>query len=98
MWRARMTRSELKIQKFQPLPHAEQRDRQCQRGRERPRRIRPPSQQTGLLRRATVFAITEKLRDVRQAERDRQRDRARRINAAVLWTPRPAFSTAGPAR
>src|ERR1700730_3906667 len=36
------TCSELKIQKFQPLPHSEQRDRKCDRGNQRPYRVRPP--------------------------------------------------------
>jgi hypothetical protein len=48
---ATLTRSKLKIQKFQPLPHPEQRDRKRQRGEHRPRAVRPPAHKAALLRR-----------------------------------------------
>jgi hypothetical protein len=50
---------ELKIQKLEPLPHPEQRDRQRQRGNQRPCAVRPPSQQGRRLRRAAVFAVAK---------------------------------------
>src|ERR1700692_3833151 len=54
--------SELKIQKFQPLPHAEQRDckRNCRESR--PRAIGPPLNESAPLRGAAIFAIPKQLR------------------------------------
>ena len=65
-------RSELEIQKFQPLPHPEQRDRQRQRGNQRPCTVRPPSQQGRRLRRAAVFAVAKQLWNVGHENRDHE--------------------------
>jgi hypothetical protein len=53
------TRLKLEIQKLQPLPHAEQRNRERERGDQRPRGVLPPAHRGGLLRRAAVFAIAK---------------------------------------
>src|ERR1700687_2150717 len=64
--------SELEIQKFQPLPHAEQRDckRKCRESR--PRAVGPPLHESAPLRGAAIFAIPKQLRHVRNSERDSQ--------------------------